>query len=65
MAKGKVSAQEKKWQAEDDARTLMAAVEIQTSKRRMSAAKRELNNQAKAIKKAARISAGSLSKKRK
>ena len=42
-------AQEKKWQAESDLRTLQAAREIEASRTRLSAAKRCADDQMKAL----------------
>jgi hypothetical protein len=42
-------AQEKKWQAESDLRTLQAAKEIEASRARLSAAKRIAEEQMKAL----------------
>jgi len=44
-------AQEKKWQAESDLRTLQAAREIEASRARMAAAKRIADEQMKALSK--------------
>ncbi len=49
----KMTASDKKWQAEQDARTLVLAEEIKLDKARKSAAQREVNKQFKAVKKAA------------
>jgi len=48
MATIKESAQEKKWQSEDDARTLMRAMEVNNDPKRHSAAMAEIEKQRKA-----------------
>ena len=49
----KMSADEKRWQAESDANTMMRYQEIMSDKRRMAAAQREAKRQADALAKRA------------
>lgn len=60
MAKAKAiaaprkSAEDRKWQAQDDLRTLQRAQEIQADKSRLQAAKVEVRNQMAALSKVAK-----------
>jgi hypothetical protein len=45
-----MGSQEKKWQAQDDLRTLQRAREIEANRTRLAAAKREADAQLKALK---------------
>lgn len=47
----RMSAQEKKWQAEDDLRVMQRAEQIKSDPTRMKAAQREANSQVKALQK--------------
>ena len=51
MAGAKEAAQEKKWEAEEAARTLIRAEEIRSDKDLLKAAQKELKSQQKAISK--------------
>ena len=51
----KMTAQDRKWQAESDARTLMAAEEIKASRARLAAAKAHATKQAQAISKVTKL----------
>ena len=63
----KMSADEKRWQAESDANTMMRYQEIRSDKKRMAAAQKEAKRQADALTKRAnamkRASGGKLKKK--
>ena len=60
MAKAKTvaaprkSAEDRKWQAQDDLRTLQRAQEIQADRSRLNAAKTEVKNQMAALSKVAK-----------
>lgn len=58
-----ITADEKKWRAESDARTLMEATEIQNKKGRLTAALREVKNIQKEAERTAK-KAGNLTKKK-
>lgn len=49
MAKAKLTAEDKKWRARDDVRTLADAKAISKDKPRFAAAKKEAKSQAKAL----------------
>lgn len=52
--KPRMSAEDRRWQAQDDLRTLQRAKEIQGSRARMAAAKKEATEQVRAITSATR-----------
>lgn len=49
VAAPRVTAADKKWQAQADLRTMQEASQIQTDKRRMAAAQKEAQNQMAAL----------------
>jgi hypothetical protein len=49
MATNKISEDEKRWRAEEDARTLKRALEIKADKQRMKAVKTHCEKEAKAL----------------
>lgn len=49
VATSRVSAADKKWQAQSDLRTMQEATQIQNDKARMSAAQKEAQNQMAAL----------------
>lgn len=56
MKEAKMSEEEKRWRAEDDARALRAYAELVKNKARMSAAKKKLQEQQKEIDTAIKLS---------
>lgn len=56
MKEAKMSEEEKRWRAEDDARALKAYAELVKNKARMSAAKKRLQEQQKEINTAIKLS---------
>lgn len=63
MSKASISADEKRWQAESDARTLLEAQKIETSKSRKGAALREIKKINKATEKELKIGKKLITKK--